>query len=116
MTSENTAGSHLPIVGLPTSSDPLSNPSNPVWPSIPSRGRARAIAIGAAATIIALLTIGLAFILVRPWLGWTIVGVIVAGLVGGSILYRRLHRPTPPPLPQPATPQSPMPPTPPPLP
>ncbi|UGV24968.1 MotA/TolQ/ExbB proton channel family protein [Rhodopseudomonas boonkerdii] len=61
MTSENTAGSHLPIVGLPTSSDPLSNPSNPVWPSIPSRGRARAIAIGAAATTIALLTLVLPY-------------------------------------------------------
>jgi len=87
---------------------------------IPIIGPVFKLGLGAVAwvmgTIIALLTIGLAFVMVRPWLGWTIVGVIVAGLVGGSILYRRLHRPTPPPLPQPAAPQSPMPPTPPPLP
>ena len=88
----------------------------------------------AAGTILALLTIGVAFIVVRPWLGWTITGLLLIGLVGGSILYRRAHPVVPPPLPQqpmqqpmrqvmpqcpqqPRMPQQPpMPPTPPPLP
>lgn len=87
-----------------------------------------------AGTILALLTIGVAFIVVRPWLGWTITGLLLIGLVGGSILYRRAHPVVPPPLPQqpmqqpmqqvmpqcpqqPRMPQQPpMPPTPPPLP
>lgn len=46
-----------PIAGLLASPDALSDPSNPVWPAIPSRRRSRVIAMSVAAAIIALLTL-----------------------------------------------------------
>jgi len=61
-------------------------------------------------TLLALLVIGVTFIWVRPWLGFTILGAIIVGLVGGSILYRRTHPVLPPPLPQEAAPKQPTPP------
>lgn len=50
-------------------------------------------------TIVSLLVIGAAYIVLRPWLGVTIVGGIVAAIVVASVLYRRAHRVVPPPLP-----------------
>lgn len=62
-----------------------------------------------AGTLIALLTIGVSFLAVRPLLGIGIVATLVVVVVGGSWLYRRSHPVLPPPLPQQPMPQQPMP-------
>ena len=50
-------------------------------------------------TILSVLVIGGTYVILRPWLGFTILGVTLGSILIANILHRRMHRPVPPPLP-----------------
>lgn len=49
-------------------------------------------------TILSVLVIGGAYVVLRPWLGFTILGITIGSVLIANIFYRRAHRPVPPPL------------------
>lgn len=54
---------------------------------------------GVVGTILSVLVIGGTYVILRPWLGFTILGVTLGSILIANILHRRAHRPVPPPLP-----------------